>query len=204
MLALWPQSLLEDGLREKAASLKNHDAILGEAIARAGNVVLGFALTPRKVGGPAGGTAPLSRGGYAFTGHDPREFVPRFGGSVVNLAEIAAGAAGSGSMNLVPERDGIVRRVPLLVNFADKIYPAMPVEALRVAQGASTLVVKSSGASGEESFGHKSGVVGVKTGRLAAPTDALGRTWLYQTREQAVRFEPALEGARRHGRPLQA
>lgn len=183
---LWPDELVDQALRARASALKSHDRLFAESIGRAGNVVLGFALRP-----DGGGPPPLSRTGYAYTGHDPRLFVPRFKGSVVNLSEIAEAAAGSGSMNLVPERDGIVRRVPLLVNFNDKIYPAMPLEALRIAQGASTLLVKSSGASGEPSFGEKTGIVGVRIGRLTVPTDSAGRTWLYQTREQAVRFVPA-------------
>ena len=186
ILKLWPDELVDQALRSKANSLKSHDRLFAEAIEKAGNVVLGFALTPK-----GDGPRPLLRTGYAYTGHDPLLFVPHFKGSVVNLPEIAANAAGSGSMNMVPERDGILRRAPLLVNFGDKIYPSLSLEALRVAQGATTLLVRSSGASGEESFGEKSGVVGVRIGRLTAPTDAAGRTWLYQTREQAERFVPA-------------
>ena len=186
ILKLWPDELVEEALRSKAATLKSHDSLFAESIRKAKNVVLGFALRPN-----GGGPRPLSRSGYAYTGHDPLLFVPRYKGSVVNLAEIAAAAAGSGSMNMVPERDGILRRVPLLVNFEEKIYPAMSLEALRVAQGATTLLVKSSGASSEASFGEETGIVSVRIGKLAPPTDAAGRTWLYQTREQAERYVPA-------------
>ena len=72
-----------------------------------------------------------------------------------------------------------------------KSIPRYRLDTLRMAQGASTLLVKSSGASGETAFGQKTGVISVKVGRLAVPTDAAGRIWLYQTREQNVRFVPA-------------
>ena len=181
-----PEKLVDRNLRENAARLENHDATFAAAIRKAGNVALGFALTPN---GP--GVQPPQRTGYGFTGDDPRLFTPRFEGSVLNLRSLSAAAAGGGSLNHVPERDGVVRRVPLLVNFVDRIYPALSLDTLRMAQGASTLLVKSSGASGEKAFGQKTGVISVKVGRLAVPTDAAGRIWLYQTREQNVRFVPA-------------
>ena len=181
-----PKGLIDQNLRENAARLENHDASFAAAIRKAGNVALGFALTPN---GP--GVQPPQRTGYGFTGDDPRLFTPRFEGSVLNLRSLSAAAAGGGSLNHVPERDGVVRRVPLLVNFVDRIYPALSLDTLRMAQGASTLLVKSSGASGETAFGQKTGVISVKVGRLVVPTDAAGRIWLYQTREQNVRFVPA-------------
>ena len=181
-----PGQLVDENLREKAARSKNHDEMFAAAIRKAGNVALGFVLTPN---GP--GVQPPIRTGYAFTGDDPRLFVPRFEGSVLNLSRLSTSAAGGGSLNLVPERDGVARRVPLLVNFVDKIYPTLSLDTLRMVQGASTLLVKSSGASSEKAFGQKTGVINVKVGRLTVPTDAAGRIWLYQTREQDVRFVPA-------------
>lgn len=181
-----PEELVDWNLREKAARSQNHDALFANAISNARNVALGFVLTPN---GP--GLQPPLRTGYAFSGDDPRLFTPRFEGSVLNLRLLSKAAAGGGSLNHVPERDGVVRRVPLLVNFVDRIYPALSLDTLRLAQGASTLLVKSSGASGEKAFGQKTGVISVKVGRLAVPTDAAGRIWLYQTREQDVRFMPA-------------
>ena len=181
-----PEGLVDQNLREKAARSQNHDALFAKAIRNARNVTLGFVLTPN---GP--GIQPPLRTGYAFTGDDPRLFAPRFEGSVLNLRILSNAAAGGGSLNHVPERDGVVRRVPLLVNSVDRIYPALSLDTLRMAQGASTLLVKSSGASGEKAFGQKTGVISVKVGRLAVPTDAAGRIWLYQTREQDVRFMPA-------------
>ncbi len=182
---LWPNSPIVEELRTQLANLPSHDAIFARSLESA-NVVLGFALTP---GGE--GRRPKLNAGFAFAGDDPRLFVPSFGGSVVNVREIAAAATGIGSIDLLPDRDGIVRRIPLALNFRGQIYPSIPAEALRVAQGASTYVIKTSGASSERSFGSHTGIVEIKIGRIVVPTDSAGQIWLYQTRAVAERTVPA-------------
>ena len=68
------------------------------------------------------------------------------------------------------------------------LFPALSIEALRVAQDASSYLIKSSGASGEMSFGEKTGIVAIKTGDLEVPTDARGRLVLYDTGHKEERF----------------
>ncbi|MFX8024192.1 adenylate/guanylate cyclase domain-containing protein, partial [Acinetobacter baumannii] len=64
-------------------------------------------------------------------------------------------------------------------------------EALRVAQDASSYVVKSSGANLVESFGVRSGIVAVKTGDLQVQTDARGRLILYDSGHRGERYVSA-------------
>ena len=71
------------------------------------------------------------------------------------------------------------------------LFPALSLEALRVAQDANAYVVKSSGASGEFAFGQRTGIVAIKTGNLEIPTDAHGRVTLYDTGHQDARFVSA-------------
>jgi adenylate cyclase len=54
---------------------------------------------------------------------------------------IAAAAAGFGALVLLPDADGRIRRVPLLVNAGGVLRPGIAVELLRVGLGASGLVV---------------------------------------------------------------
>src|SRR4029450_994749 len=70
-------------------------------------------------------------------------------------------------------------------------FPTLSIEALRVAQGANSYVIKSSGANLEESFGIKSGIVAVKTGDLQVRTDARGRMFLYDTGHRSERYVSA-------------
>ncbi|MEP9354533.1 adenylate/guanylate cyclase domain-containing protein [Xanthobacter sp. KR7-65] len=121
----------------------------------------------------SGGSYP-AKWGIASAGDDPLAFVPRFSGAVVPLPELAAAARGIGTLNWLPDRDQVVRRVPLLLSVDGRLVPSLAAEALRVGQGASTYVVRASNASGDQAFGTQSGITAVKIGALDVPTDASG------------------------------
>ena len=174
---LWPESPETASLRQRISDLPDHDATLAAAIDRAKNVVTGFVLTDGD-----GGPAPTLKAGFAFAGDDPRQFLANKSGAIVSLPAIEAAGQGTGSFNAAPERDGIIRRAPLLIGYAGTVYPTLAVEALRVAQGAASYLVKSSGASGEVAYGNKkTGITHVRVGNITIPTDANGRIWLYDT-----------------------
>ncbi len=155
--------------------LPSGDDALATAIGEA-QVVLGF------IGADRRDAVPAQRASFAFAGDDPSQFVPGFSGAISSLPVLQEKAQGSGSLNWIPEHDQIIRRLPLLVRIGDAIYPSLAAEAVRVAQGASTFIVKSSGASGEESFGSQTGVVAVRAGAIEIPTDGNGELW--------IRFSP--------------
>ena len=185
LLRLWPDLPAFQSLREAPEDLPDPDAFLAGAIARA-NVVTGFALTPM-----ANTTRPQQKAGLVFAGDDAVAFVPEFDGAVVSLPPIESASAGNGSLNLVAERDNIARRVPLLTRIGDTIYPSLAMEALRVVQGASSYVIKSTGGSGETGFGQTTGINHVKVGSFVAATDAHGRVWNYDSGYVPERFIPA-------------
>ena len=54
----------------------------------------------------------------------------------------------------------------------DKIYPSLVAESLRVAQDASTFIIRAVGASGEEGFGER--IMGF-AGAVTVPTDENGQ-----------------------------
>ena len=108
------------------------------------------------------------------------------------LALLEAAAKGNGSVNTDID-SSVIRRVPMLFRVAGQegLFPALSIEALRVAQGASTYLIKSSGASSELSFGAKTGIVAIKTGEIEARTDARGRLALYDSGHRDERFVSA-------------
>jgi len=155
--------------RDELLAQKSSDQTLAEALAGS-PAVLGFAL----------GDEPTSdllhvKSGLVAAGDPPDEFLPYFEGAISSLPVLSRSAPGYGALSLIPDHDGVVRRTPLLVNVSDQILPTIDAEALRVAQGASTYVIKSTNASGEASFGSGGGVIGIKLGALSVPTDANGR-----------------------------
>ncbi len=185
VLPLWPATPELEALRGATDKLPDHDRVLGEVFAQA-NVVTGFVLT-----NTGSDRLPVTKGTFAFVGDDPKPFVPAFRGAIVNLPPLQEAASGNGSFNLVPETDGIVRRVPLLFTIGDTLYPSLVTEALRVAQGARTNIVKSSGASGETAYGEQTGVNHIKIGAIEVPTDGAGRIWLHDTGSIPERRIPA-------------
>lgn len=186
ILSIWSANTPVETLRRSLAGLPDHDALLARTIQTAGNVVTGFALSDA-----AGSQKPVLHTGFATVGDDPLAFVPGHANAVVNLPIIEAAAAGNGSFDFTPDEDLVVRRVPLLERVGSQLYPTLAAEALRVAQGAHTLVVKSTGASGEYGFGSETGVVSVRIGAIAVPTDGTGALLIHYTRSVPQRVIPA-------------
>ncbi len=117
--------------------------------------------------------------------------MPRFAGGVASLPILSERATGLGAVNWLPGRDQIIRKVPLLVSVAGTLYPSLPLEALRVAQGETTVFVKSSGASGLSAFGQQTGIENVRVGATMLPTDEAGELWLRVARPDARRYVSA-------------
>ena len=186
----WPSTPETEALLQNLDSLPDHDAVLADMIAQMGAagfpVVTGFSLS-------TGETAarPAAKGSFAHSGDDPLRYLPVYRGAVVTLPEIEAAAAGNGSFSIEAEADSIIRRVPLLFRQGDTLYPSLAAEVLRVAQGAKTFIVKSSGGSGEQAFGEHTGINHVKIGRIVVPTDAQGRMWIHFTEDVPERRVPA-------------
>lgn len=168
-------------LGEQLQKLPSGDEALGRAIAGV-STVLGF------IGVGEGTSVAVPRAGFAFAGDDPAAYLPTFSGAVASLPALQKNGAGTGSLNWIPEYDQVVRRLPLVVRVGDQLYPSLAAEAIRVAQGASTIVIRSSGASGEETFGRKSGITAIRIGEFEVPTDANGQIWLRVTRTDPRRI----------------
>ncbi|MBC8021031.1 MAG: adenylate/guanylate cyclase domain-containing protein [Methyloceanibacter sp.] len=183
-LRFWPKSEAIQGLREEIEKLPSNDHVFAEAIGKA-PVVLGF------IAAPQGTSIPETKAGFAHGGDDPKLFAPYYPGAAASLKELQDQAQGSGSLNWIPEHDQIVRRLPMAIRVGETLYPSFAADVLRLAQGASTYVVKSSGASGEKAFGEKTGIAKIRIGDFEVPTEANGQMWLRFTPETKERYLPA-------------
>jgi adenylate cyclase len=189
MLPLWAEGASNELLRAQLDMIPDHDKVFAEAIDKA-PVVLSFGLTHEPLK-----KVPLLKAGFLEHGAAEDRAIdyisPVFIGAVVDLPILEKAAKGNGCFNMGQEWDQIVRRVPALFRMNDSLYPALILEALRVFQGASTYKITMAGATGETSFGEKTGLVSIKAGLLEIPTDAVGRIWLYDTGYRSERFIPA-------------
>jgi len=193
MLPLWSEQGESEALATELARLADHDVVLAEAFAT-GRVVTGFVLMDH-----AGGHVPPPKAGVSYAGDDPAQFLPDLLGAVSNLAVLDAAAEGSGSFSIPwPESDGVYRRVPLLFRSDETLYPSLAGEAVRVATGGTSYLVKASNASGTRAFGEATGISAVRIGReLVVPTDSVGRAWIHYSDPAPERYVSAwqvLEG----------
>ncbi|MEO8668434.1 MAG: adenylate/guanylate cyclase domain-containing protein, partial [Bauldia sp.] len=153
------------------AGKPGHDALFAEAVAAA-PTVLATALSNRP------SDPPPVKAGFAVAGDDPSPWIASFPGATHNLAALDQATKGIGSINWIPDRDQVIRRIPLIYRIGTTFVPTLVTEALRVAQGAGTYVLKASNASGETAFGAETGLNNIKVGDLEIPTDADGGIWL--------------------------
>jgi adenylate cyclase len=90
-------------------------------------------------------------------------------GIIANIPAVEQAAAGVGLVNSLPEVDGVVRRMPLVAAYDGKLYPALPMEILRVAAGDSTFQVKV----------NENGVEKMRIPKFGPiVTDSLSRVWV--------------------------
>lgn len=162
----------------------DNDAFLADVFARS-PVVAGLALAETTRTPP-----PDPKAGFGFGGTSPVDYLPDYLGSVRNLPVLDAAAPGIGLINFPSAHDGVVRRIPLIARFDTKLYPSLSMELLRMAQGASTFVIRSTGAHGEQDTGLP-GMVAVKNGHYEVPTSSDGAMWVYFSGQQVANVVPA-------------
>jgi adenylate cyclase len=152
------------------ARLPASDALLGEAIGTvptvlvadpSGDAVAGHAQT-RQI------TAPVRE-----QGGDPRPFLFGYGSLIQTRPEITRGAVAEGAAAVVPDLDGIVRRIPLVILADGRLVPGFAAEVVAAA-GKQPSIVVATGSRGVEQ---------VTAAKLVAPTDARGQA--------IVNFAPA-------------
>lgn len=181
---------LPDSVRDILKTLPNHDDLFAKKIAELGNVVTGFVVSNQ----PTTGQPPLKTK-FFQTGYKPdaQKFVDTYNYVTVNLPDIAAASAGNGSFTALPEQDGIIRRVPLLIAQQSKdeqttvLYPALSLEVLRVALGKSIYKLASHGERSEKGYGLQD----IKVGKYTIPTDENGHLRVYYSGHKQARYIPA-------------
>ncbi|MDH3232768.1 MAG: adenylate/guanylate cyclase domain-containing protein [Alphaproteobacteria bacterium] len=179
----WPDTPALKGLKAAAAALPSHDRVMAAAMART-RVVTAFALTAER-----NDVRPDVKSGFAYAGANPAPVIPAYAGAVTSLKMFEGAAQGNGSISFRPDRDLIIRGVPLFARVGKAIYPGLSAEALRVAAGARGYVVKAVGASGEAGGGI--GIVAVRIGPFEIPTDVRGRVLMYYAKSAPERTIPA-------------
>src|ERR1035437_8765509 len=120
---------LDEETRNKLRALPSNDQIFADAIRRS-RVVLGESGLPYVI---AEFDKALPLTGLAMLGEDPQRFMLNFPGLLRNTPVLEAAAGGRGLFTIRTERDGIVRRVPMIMQAQGATMPSLSFEMLRVA-----------------------------------------------------------------------
>jgi adenylate cyclase len=176
MLNIWS---LPATAQHSIASLPDHDELLA-AVLEPGGVVLGFSVEREGTGL----ALPAQRYRYVSMGESALPFAHAFSRAVPSLPLLSSAAAGNGVLTFVPDNDGVVRRVPLLLRLGDTLVPSLVAEVLRVGQGAQNYMLRTSETPGV-------GLTEVKIGQFAVPTTSAGEAWVHFTGPVKERTIPA-------------
>ena len=175
---------LDEETREKLRRLPSNDDVLAEAMKRSRVVVgqSGFRLA-----GQEANTTTRIQTGFATLGGDPKPYLFPFPALVRNVAPLEEAAAGRGLFTIRQERDGIVRRVPVVMRAEGLMVPSLSLDLLRVVTGAGAILVRAD----------PGGIRSVAIPGLELPTDGNGQLWINFGPHDPARFVSAkdvLEG----------
>ena len=172
-------SNLDEEMRTRLRALPSNDKILADAISNS-HVVVG------ESGGPdvhADLDKKLPVTGLAMMGEEPQPFMFEFPGLLRNVPLIEEAAAGRGLFTIRPERDGIIRRVPMIMLAQGLTMPSLSFEMLRVASGEGTIRIKAD----------KAGIQSIGVKGFTIPTDLNGQLWVHYARRDPSIYVSAID-----------
>lgn len=184
-----PQTPEMQGVAQILKGLPDNDQVFAKRIEALGNVVTGFVAANQPTT-----EKPVLKAKYLNEGMnpDPLKFVTSVQYFTASLPSIVNSSAGNGSFTMSPAQDGVVRYVPLLLGqlLPDgqvNMYPALSLEALRVAMGKTFYKIKSYGERVQQGYGIES----VSLGDYTIPTDKSGNFQVYYTGHRPDLYIPA-------------
>jgi len=159
LITQWPSPPDKSNTEALASACRRHGAVVFPAIILPPDISRppdeqGLAQAARFSTGP--GTVPRPVGLQGGKLHTPP-------------SQLVEAAAGLGAINVTPEADGTLRRIPMVVSDEGKIYPSFATEVARVSLGVSP-------ETRQMSFSLQSGQL--KLGNITIPIDSAGEIHL--------------------------
>jgi len=176
---------LDKTTKERLRQLPSNDQVFSTIIKRS-RVVLGQSGYHKKLKIADGKKAP--RTSFATLGKDPTPYLITFPGLRQNIPELEQAALGRGLFTIRPERDGIIRRVPVVMKAQGILVPSLSSELLRVATGSNAILIKTDDA----------GIKSVVLGGVEIPTDQNAQLWIHfnaHDRDRYVSAKDILDGS---------
>ena len=119
-------------------NIKGPDEIFREQLEKSKSViaVLGSNVSSHGTYDRSAKAKFLSKGG------DPKEFTYSYPYSIGSLEKLEKSVKGLGSISFLDQTDGIIRSLPLIVRFKNKLYPTMGLEMVRIGSNQKNLYVE--------------------------------------------------------------
>ena len=161
---------LDEATRNRLRELPSNDQVLADAIRRArvviGETGLASVVSDLDKDLPFTGIGSLGEKGST----EPKIF--QFDGLLRNVPVLEMAAAGRGLLTIVPERDGIIRRVPMLLIAQHQPMPSLTLEMLRVISGAPLIMTRY----------NRNGITSIGVKGFDIPSDKNGQFWVHFAR----------------------
>ena len=143
----------------------DQDMALAQALVQNGVIIAQVGTTQTNKNAVPRGVAKIG---------DPIPWLFQWPGMLGPIELLGLNADGVGVINIAPEIDGVVRRVPLIMTVGEETYPAMAIEMIRVAVGDPSYQIKAG----------EAGVIAVRVpGYDTIYTDQHARIWLRWNKE---------------------
>jgi adenylate cyclase len=97
--------------------------------------------------------------------NDGQDMLINAKGTILNHQSLQESAYTSGFFNNIPDDNGVVRSVPLVIRYDDQIYPSLALEIIRISSGINKVFINYS----------ELGVENIQIGDFKIPTDRHGR-----------------------------
>ncbi|MEM9731883.1 MAG: adenylate/guanylate cyclase domain-containing protein [Pseudomonadota bacterium] len=168
---------LSTELKQALAQLPSNDSVFAQKISQF-RVILGQSSV-RSVADNRDEKREMRDAPHAFLGPDPKPLMFNLPDIIQNRPEFEAVATGRGVFTVVPDVDGVFRRIPIVMMVQDKVRLGLAPELLRIATGGRATAIRSDAA----------GITRVDLARgVQIATDNTGRVWPYFTHSKRERF----------------
>lgn len=156
---------LSTTIKDELLRLPPNDDVLAQAFSRA-RIVVG--QTSVRLANPAGDAGPRPiEVPHAILGANPDSFMLRFPNMIQNLEVLENAASGHGMFTVLPDPDGIYRRLPVVMQAEGAYRLGLSIELLRVATGGDAFAIRS----------NEAGIDGVVVARQLIRTEQDGTVW---------------------------
>ena len=175
------RGMVSESVKSSVQSLPDNDHLFAQSL-QDRPIVLGRMLQNLRKDVPVQSNLKTHQA-LQFEGLDARRLIPPAGFVVENFETLELAATTTGILSLLPERDGIVRRIPIVHRVGESVLPSLGVEMLRLTLQAENLTIVSD----------EAGIDHVEIGGMQIPTSGEGLSWVHFNAHSPSRYVSAVD-----------